>query len=450
MGGDSFFNQTMVKENKEKYLVKKEELDHSEVKLSFEVPAEKMGKFVDRAVHDLGKEIKVDGFREGKVPRNVLEQKIGKDKILYQAAELAVKEVYVDSVVKENLAVIGEPKIDLGKVEEGKDLTFTAVVGVLPEIKINSGWEKKAAKVNEKNKAQKIEIKDEEVDKEVKFLANQRAKIVTVDRAAKKGDQVEVDFQVLQNNVPIENGTAKKHSLVLGENKFIPGFEDQLVGAKAGEEKEFELKFPENYHATHLAGKPATFKVKVNLVQERQVAEINDEFACGIGKFKSLAELKQNIKEGLEHEKKHQQDDQWKKELMDAVVDEADFEVPETLIEKELETMMAELMQEVTQIGLAKEKYLEQIKKTEQELKDEWRKVTAPRRIKAALILRDLSEKNKLQPDSDEIEKQVNQTLQYYSSLGQTSDKIDVQRLYEMTKGTLSNEKAISYLMDLE
>lgn len=438
------------KEVTAKYLKKQQKLKSSEVKLFFEVPAEKMAQFVDQAVQGLAKEVKVDGFRSGKVPRNVLEQRLGKERILYEAAELAVKKIYVDSIVEEDIAVVGEPKIDLEKVEEGKSLKFSATVGLLPEVNLKKGWEVKANKVNQKHQGKKVAVSTKEIDQEVDFLANQRVKLVTVNRKAKKKDQVEIDFQVLMNNAPIENGTAKKHPLVLGENKFIPGFEEQLVGLKSGDEKEFKLTFPKEYHAAHLAGKPAQFKVKVNLVQERQLPKVDDEFAKGIGKFKTLKELRANIEEGIKHEKQHQQEDLWKKELLDVVVDEADFEVPSVLIENELETMMAELVQEVSRIGLTKEKYLAQIKKTEKELKDEWIKKVAPRRVQAALILRDLADKNKLQPDSEEIEKQVNRTLQYYSSLGQVSEKIDIQRLYEMTKGSLTNEKVIAFLMKIK
>lgn len=433
-----------------KYLKKREQLKNSEVKLSFEAPAKIMSQFIDQAIQKLGQEIKVDGFRLEKVPRGILEQKVGQERILYEAAELAIKKIYVDAIIGENIAAIGEPKIDLEKVEEEKALKFSATVGILPEVNLKKNWKNKAIKVNQKYQGEKVKVSSKEIDREVEFLANQRVKLITVNREAKKKDQVEIDFQVLVNNVPIENGTAKKHLLVLGENKFIPGFEDQLIGLKAGEKKDFELTFPKEYHVKHLAGKLAQFKVKINLVQDRQIPEINDEFAAGIGKFKTLEDLRKNIKEGIEHEKKHQQKDLWKKELLDAVVDESEFEVPNVLIENELESIMAELIQEVSQIGLTKEKYLEQIKKTEQELRSEWRKRVAPRRVRAALILKDLAEKNKLQPDSEEIEKQVNRTLQYYSSLGQVSEKIDIQRLYEMTKGTLTNEKVIDYLMKIK
>lgn len=433
-----------------KYLKKREQLKNSEVKLSFEASAKIMSQFIDQAIQKLGQEIKVDGFRLGKVPRGILEQKVGQERILYEAAELAIKKIYVDAIIGENIAAIGEPKIDLEKVEEEKALKFSATVGILPEVNLKKNWKNKAIKVNQKYQGEKVKVSSKEIDREVEFLANQRVKLITVNREAKKKDQVEIDFQVLVNNVPIENGTAKKHPLVLGENKFIPGFEDQLIGLKAGEKKDFELTFPKEYHVKHLAGKLAQFKVKINLVQDRQIPEINDEFAAGIGKFKTLEDLRKNIKEGIEHEKKHQQKDLWKKELLDAVVDESEFEVPSVLIENELESIMAELIQEVSQIGLTKEKYLEQIKKTEQELRSEWRKRVAPRRVRAALILKDLAEKNKLQPDSEEIEKQVNRTLQYYSSLGQVSEKIDIQRLYEMTKGTLTNEKVIDYLMKIK
>ena len=438
----------MPDKKQENYVEKIEKLPNSEILLTFKVPGEKFEDYLNKAATELSKEMKVDGFRPGKTPRSVIEQSVGKEKVLYQGAELAVKKAYVDGILDHKVEAVGEPKIDIKKIAQGNDFEFTARVGVLPEIKLNQ-WKKDVQKINKENEDKKIDVDDKEVDREVKFLANQRAKVVTVNREARNNDQVEVDFEVLKSNVLVENGTAKKQQVVIGEGRFIPGFEEKLIGMKAGQEKEFSLKFPDEYHAKHLAGQEAKFKTKLNLVQERQVPEINDDFAKGIGKFQSLEELKKNIQEGIAHEQKHKLEDEQKSKIVEALVKNSDFEVPAALVEREIETMMAELEQDLTRIGLDKVKYFEQIKTTEEKLIEQWRKKDAVQRVKAALILRQLAKENKITPESKEIEQRVNQTLQYYKTLGAVDDKIDLARLYEATKGSMTNEKVFEYLMKL-
>ena len=440
---------TKNKDSKNNYLIKTEELDHAEKKLYFKVPGDKLNKYIEQAVNKLAKEMKVDGFRSGKVPRKIIEQKVGKQALLDEAAEEAVKEIYVNAVIDNKIEAIGQPKIKVDKVDEKKGFEFSAEVGILPKVVLGE-WRDEIKKINKKYQEKKVEVKEAEIDKELEFLANQRAKVITVNRSAKKGDQLEIDFQAFQKNVALEGGTAKKHPVIIGEGKFIPGFEEKLIGAKAGEEKEFNLFFPKEYHAQHLAGKEVTFKVKINLVQERQIPKIDETFAKNIGKFKSLKELKDNIRDGLKHEKEHQQTDGHKKELMDVLVAQAKFSVPKVLIEREMDTMMAELEQDVMQMGLTKEKYLSQIKKTESDLKKQWENREALQRVQGALILRFLAEEEKLSPTAEEIEKQVNQAMQQFSAMGQQPpENLDVQRVYEATKGTLTNQKVFEWLMKL-
>ena len=423
-----------------------EKLPDSEVKLTITVPQDKFESNIEKVINKHNSELKVDGFRSGKIPADVIERTVGAEKILYEGAEEAVKEAYINAILDEKIEAIGEPKVQITKVARGNDLEFTAIVGVLPQVKIGE-WQGDVKKINEKFSGKKIKVDDKEIDREVEFLANQRAKTITVTREAKKGDQLDIDFVVSKDNVPIENGTAKNHQIVIGEGKFIPGFEEKLIGTKAGDTKKFDLKFPKEYHAKHLADQNASFDVTVNLVQERQVPEINDEFASGIGKFKNLEELKKNIHEGIEHEQKHKQEDQQKKEIIDAVVGKMELDIPNVLIDREIEIMVSELDADISRIGMTKEQYFAQTKTTEEKLKEQWRKDQAPKRVKAALAIRDISKEQKISPDNKEIEEEVNKVLQYYQSLGQAEDKIDVQRLFEATKANLTNEKVFQYLM---
>ncbi len=425
-----------------------EKLPESEVKLTVTVPKEVFEEHVKDVINQYGQEIKLDGFRSGKVPAKIIERTVGSEKILHEGAEEAVKKAYVNVILDEKIGAIGEPKIQIVKIARGNDFKFTAIVGVLPDVKFKK-WRDDVKRINEKFKKKEIKVDESEVDKEVAFLAKQRAKIITVNRGAKEDDQVEVDFDASQDNIVLENGTAKKQLIVIGEKRFVPGFEEKLIGMKAGDEKEFDLTFPKEYHAKHLAGKNVTFNVKVNLVQERQIPEINDEFASGIGKFKDLSELKKNIHKGIEHEQKQKVKDEQKREIIDAITEKTELDVPEVLINREIETMMAELESDIGRINLNKQQYFEQLKTTEEKLKEQWRRDQAPKRVKAALAVQEIAKENEITSETKEIEEEMNKILQYYKSLGQAEDKLDSKRLFEATKGNLINKKVFQYLMKI-
>lgn len=435
--------------NEVKNEVKIEKLKGSEVKISVVIPKEGFAKYFDAAAKSLASEMKVDGFRNGKVPVDMVEKTVGAEKLVYEAAQEAVREAYINAVLDNKVDAIGEPKIDIKKIAKGNNFEFTATVGVLPEMELGD-WKKDVAKINKEFAKKEVKVEEKEVDHEVEYLATQRANVVTVNREVKKGDQVEIDFDVFLDNVAIENGSSKKHVMVVGDGKFIPGFEDNLIGMKAGEEKTFKLNFPKEYHAKHLAGKEHEFQVKVNLVQEKQVAKIDDEFAKTVGKFKSLKELKDNIKKGIDEEKKRKQGDEHKKAIIEAIIETVSVEIPKALLEREVDVMMGELEADISRMGLDKEGYLKQVKMTEEKMKEGWEKDAAPKRVKAALILRELAEQEKIVPDTKEIEEKVNQTLEYYQSMGNTDDKIDTQRLYEATKGSLANEMTFKFLMEVK
>ncbi len=434
------------KTKKKNYLVKTEDRSKSSKELVFKIPAKDFDKFYQQSLKELSKDLKVSGFRKGKVPAEVAEKELTPERILYNAGDIAIRKAYVDAVVGNNISAIGEPKIELKNIKKGEDLEFVATVDLLPEVELKD-FQKDIDKVNEKFSKQEVKVDDKDVQKELDILASQKVKVVTVNREAQKGDQVEVDFDVFVNNVAIEGGSAKKHPVVIGENKFIPGFEEQLVGAQADDEKEFELEFPKDYHAKNLAGKKAKFKVKVGLVQERELPEINDEFAKGFGQFKNLQELKDNIKHGLVHEQEHKKEDEWKKELIETLLTKVDMEIPASLVNNEVEVMMRELENDVMRLGLTKEQYFSQVKTTEEKMKEEWKKKQAPNRVKAALILQHLAKEHKLAPKKELIQQQVDQIVQQQTAYGQDPAKLDIQRIYEAVKGSLTNEEVFKWLM---
>ncbi|MEF3691783.1 MAG: trigger factor [Candidatus Moraniibacteriota bacterium] len=421
-------------------------LPKSKVEFKISIAWENWKNSLDEAVGQISKEIKVQGFRPGKAPRSIVEQKVGKDSLLNTAAENAIRKNYAKEVEKLKLEVIGSPQISISKLAEGNDLEFIVTASVMPEI-ILKDWQDGVKKVNAKFKAEKKEVSEEDISKEVEKLAKSRAKLVTVKRAAKKDDAVVLDFEVKRDGVVIEGGSAKDHNLILGSNVFIPGFEEQIIDMKEGEEKKFELAFPENYHEKSLAGKKAQFEVKLKLVQEREIPLADDDFAKSLGEFKTLADLKKNIKEGLEKEKEFHKKEEQRGEIVESLVGKISLggDLPEILIEEEINKMLGELESQIQQMGMNMEDYLKQMGKSIDDLKKDWQP-QALKRIKAALSLEAIGKEKEIEIPAESIEEAMNKTLQYYKSIKDIEKKIDMKRLYDYTRSMLRNEEIFKLL----
>ncbi len=440
----------MSKKNEAKFEMKK--IANSEVKLEMKLSAKAFGEIIKKVANNLAKTTKIDGFRKGKVPFDVIKKAVGEDRLLQEGAEEAIKKYYVDYVMENKIEVIGQPKVEFKKIAFENDLEAEITVAILPEIVLSDKWKDDTAKINKKNNQKETKINNAEIQKELEVLASQRAKISTVDRDAQKTDQVQVDFEALKDNVALEGGSAKDHTLIIGEGKFIPGFEDNLIGMKSGEVKEFELTFPEDYHAKHLAGQRVIFKVVMKNVQQREVPELNDQFAKSVGKFKTLNEIKENIKKGLKEEKEKQLKQKLHMEILDKLIEKSQIEIPKVLIDIEIDKMNMELDGQLAQMGLDKNSYLKQVGITANKLENQWREKDAPKRVKAALILRHVSKENKLQPKSKDIQERVNQVMQHYQmmSQGKKNKDIDVQRIYNNIKNEMTNEMTLDYLIGIK
>jgi trigger factor len=419
-------------------------LPQSQIEFSITVPAEDFEKFLDEAASHLSEEMKIDGFRPGRAPRKIVEQKVGAEKILAHGAEHAIKKTYVDAAIKHKLETVGEPKITITKIAQGNDLEYKAIVAIMPEIKLPNY--RKEVKTIKKNSS--IHPTAEQIQKELETLRNSRAKLVTVSREAGKDDRVEIDFEVFVDKKLIEGGSAKKHPLTIGENYFIPGFEDQLVGMKEGDKKEFQLDFPKDYHQKELAGKPATFKVRMALVQEKELPKADDEFAKSLGKFENLDALKKSISDGIKLEEENKNKEKWRTEAIEKIVASSTLELPEILVEQEIEKMMAEFEQNIASMGLQMETYLDNIKKSKSEISKGW-KETAQKRVSSALALREIANAENIEVPSSQIEEEMNRVMAYYKSVPDMEKQVDMERLYTYTKGVLTNEKVFQFLENL-
>ncbi len=419
-------------------------LPKSQIEFKVSIPWKKWGKYIDSAVKNISNDIKVEGFRPGKAPRDIIEKKVGKETILNEASQKAIEKSYPEIVNKEKIEAIGSPQVEILTLAENNDLEYKIITAVMPKITLGK-WQDDIKKTNKKYSAEKIEVSSDDIQKDIEKLANSRAKLITVNRPAKKGDSVQLDFVVKQSGVPIENGTSKNHTLVLGKNVFIPGFEEKIIGMKAGEEKEFELTFPKEYHAKNLAGKPAQFEVKIDLIQKVEVPEINDEFAQSLGQFKTLKDLEKNIADGFKREKEIKQKETKRIALIESLVKNIEVELPDILLDEEIHKMFHEFEAQIQQAGMNMEQYLERLKKKREDIEKEWRP-QAEKRVKSALALETLIKEREIEISSEKIEEEMNKTIQHYGGAKEIKDKLDMARLYNHTKNMLQNEEMFEIL----
>lgn len=420
------------------------ELPNSQVELTLTLPWAEWSKEVDHAAESLGKNVKTAGFRPGKTPRAVLEKRFGKSTLIAEAAEHAVNHAYSKAVVEKKLAAIGHPKVTLGNVAEGEELVMTIVTDVLPTIELGN-WRTIAKKINKEYEGKKEGVTEEALAAEIERIAKMRAPLITVDRAAADGDTVLLDFVVKQEGVVIENGTSQNHPLVLGSNSFIPGFEEEVLGMKASEEKTFTLSFPGEYHAKHLAGKKADFSVTIRAIQEMQVPEINDEFAKSLGAFDTLEALQKSIRVGMETEMVAAQKNDRRTAILDALVAQQTLEHPETLVNEELKRIQQEFSGQLSQMGTSFEDFLEQSKKTVTDLHADWLP-QAKKRVAAYLILDTLSKEENVITESEEVEAEMNKAIGYFKNIKDAEKNLDMAALYNVVSEQVRNEKIFQLL----
>lgn len=418
-------------------------LPKSEVELLIELDPLEWGKFVDEATRELGREVKIEGFRPGMAPKEMLAQKIGQGHILEAAADLAVRRTYPEVLEQKKIDAIGRPEVQVLKVALANPFEFKIKTVVVPPIKLADY--RKIAQADKPKTKDQLKVEDKEIIESLEWLKKSRTKYATVLRPAQKGDRVEIDFTAKQEGKVIENGESKNHPLLIGEGKFVPGFEDQLIGLKEGETKNFSLIFPEDFAAKNLAGKLVDFDVKMNLVQEPQMPELNDEFAKNLGRFENIEALKNNIKEGLLMEKERQAKEVWRAKVLQEIVKRSEVELPEIMVQAELHKMEDEFKGNLAQMGLPYEEYLKNIKKTEEEVKKEWLP-KAKERAQAGLVLRRLAEEEKIETTDLEAEEEVNHIIKHYPDWDAVKTKIDMVQLLEYTKGRLKNEKVFEAL----
>lgn len=424
--------------------VKVQKLPASRWEIVVTLPWEEWQSHKSHAVEHMAENVNLAGFRQGKVPEAVLEQRFGKEAILIETAEHSVHHTYPQALLEAKAEAIGRPEIKFDAVKSGEPLVYTIVTDVLPEVVLKE-WRKDVAKINAAAAEKKVEVTDDEMNKELAELAKMRATFAPVERAAATGDTAKVDFEVTVDGVVIEGGKSTNHAIILGSGTFIPGFEEQIVGMKSGDEKSFELTFPVEYHAKHLAGKSAQFAVVLKSVEERQIPAVDDAFAKSLGKFETLAEVKTNMQKGMLEEKERVAKEERRSAILDALIVAAEMEYPSVLVEEEAKRMLGQFRSQVESMGFEWEKYLTETKKTEAELAVEW-EPQAKKRVAAELILQKLAADESIDVDTEAVEAEMNKVFQYYKNVKQVEEKIDMGKLYTSVRGQMVNDKVLVWL----
>lgn len=429
------------------YTIEKKDLQAT---IDIKVAWEDAKKDFDKLVKEASKNVSLKGFRKGSVPADVAEKQVDKTMIMSQIAEQKLSAEYAEASKKEDLKIVGQPEVEMKKLAEGNDIEATLKIALMPELELPKSWKKEIGKINKDSAKQKLEVTKDEVEEELKKIAESRVEHKEVKRAAKKEDHVKIDFTVKQDNVVIENGTSTDHSLVLGKGAFISGFEEEVFGMKAGDEKTFSLNFPEKYHAKHLAGEEATFDIVLKVVEERVTPEINDAFVKSLGdKFEKLEDFKKDLKKNMIKEKERMNEEEKNKKYLDSIIDAVKLELPEPMVKHELERMIGEFSQQISMQGMNMDDYLKAMKKTKEDLENDW-KADAEKRVKSAMILEELGKELEVKVPSSEIEEEMNKTLAHYKGVKDMENNIDMQQLYAITQGILSNKKVFKTLSEVK
>lgn len=422
--------------------VTKNKLPKGQIELQIELSVEEIEDYFKKTLKKLSQETRLDGFRPGKVPEELIKKRVGDDKIMAQAGEMAIQKTMPQALEQEQLVMIASPKIDIIKQARGNPFIYRALVSLLPEVKLG---DYKSIKVKKKNPA----VEEAEVKKTMESLQKMKSKEVLVNREARKGDKVEVKINVYQDKVPLEGGQALNQPIIIGEEHFIPGFEEKLIGMKKEEEKEFELRFPKDYFQKNLVGKLAEFKVKINSVFNIELPKLDDEFAHSFGNFKTIKELEEQIKKNLIEEAKIKERQRQELEILEKISERSKFdELPEALLESEIDKMLGELKYDFERQNLKFEDYLASIKKSEEELRKSFLP-RAEKRVRAALIIRKISETEQIEASEKEIEKELEISRKTHQGNEERLKQVNAPDYKSFVRNVLVNQKVLDKLLEM-
>ena len=412
----------------------------NEVKLNVTIEAEKFDEAIKKVYFKSAKYFNIPGFRKGKAPMNIVEKYYGKE-IFYEDAFNEVVPEELEKAVEENkLQVVSRPDIEVTQIGQGQDLIFTAVFQTKPEAELGKYKGVEIKKIEYK-------VTEEDIEHELGHMQEHNSRLISVeDRPVEKGDIANINFEGFVDGVAFEGGKAENHDLEIGSNTFIPGFEDQIIGMKIDEEKDIKVKFPDEYFSKDLAGKDATFKVKVNEIKKKELPTLDDEFAKDVSEFDTLKELKESIKK----KQQEQNDERAKYETQDAVIkavcENVKVDIPSGMVETETENMLKDMEQRLAYQGLKLDQYLQMMGKTKEEMQKEY-EPQAIEAIKSRLAIEAVIKAEKIEVPDIEIEEKMKEMAKNY---GRENDEefMKNENVKNYIKQGLESEKALEFLVE--
>ncbi|WP_042345539.1 trigger factor [Bacillus massiliigorillae] len=417
-----------------------EKLEGNRGVLTVEVAADKVSEGLDAAFKKVVKQINVPGFRKGKMPRQMFEQRFGVESLYQDALDFILPEAYANAVVEAGIDPVDRPEIDVENMAKGETLVFKATVTVKPEVKLG---EYKGLEVE----AVSVEVTEEDVNNELAKMQQRFAELVVKEEGkAENGDTVVIDFEGFVDGEAFEGGKAENYSLELGSNSFIPGFEEQVVGLEAGQEKDIEVSFPAEYHAAELAGKPAVFKIKLHEIKTKQLPELDDEFAKDADEeVETLAALKEKTQKNLEESKKVEAENTVRDSVLEQASANAEIDVPEVMVETEVDRMVQEFEQRLSMQGMNLELYFQFSGQDEAALKGQM-KEEAEKRVRMNLVLEAIVKAENIEVSEEDVNAEIAKMAEMYN--------MDVENIkkalgsLEGLQADLAVRKAVDFLVE--
>ena len=411
------------------------------VELTISLGAEELKAAEQVALTKLAKEVKIEGFRKGKAPLEMVASQVDPNLLNQETLENALSKSVAEAFLKEKVQAINRPEVDVKKFIPGTELEFTATTEIMPKVELGDykklGVKKEAVKVSKK------EVK-ETIDRILKNFAEKKK----VEREAKNGDEVIIDFLGKKDGVAFDGGKAEKFPLELGSKSFIPGFEEGLIGKKAGDELSLDLEFPKDYHAKDLAGAKVVFEVKIHEVRENVEPEINEEFLSKLGDFKTKEEFEKQIEEDLKTQKQAEADEKFKDKLVKKLAEVSKVPVPEILLEDQKRSIEMDMQQNLMYSGLSLEDYLERMGKTREEWLEKDVKEAAEMRVKSGLALAELSKVEKVKSDTKELDARITQLKEQYGNSKEVKKQLSSDDVRRNLANQILTEKTIDLLVE--
>ncbi len=418
-------------------------LSDTKVELTISLGREELSAAEQVALTKMAGDVKVPGFRKGKVPVSIAAKHVNPAALQEQTLDNALSKAVAEAFMAEKIQALDRPAVDVKKFVPGQELEFTAEVEIIPPVKLGNYKKLKA-------KRQAVKVEDSEVEEIITRMRENFTEKTEVKRAAKEGDEAVIDFTGKKDGVPFDGGAAKDFALKLGSGQFIPGFEEGVIGHKAGETFDLKLTFPKDYHAKELAGADVVFTVTLHKVNELSLPEVNDEFAAKCGPFTSADELKADIKREITAQKEREADEKLKDELVGELADASKVALPELLIDDQIRSIEQDLMQNLMYRGLTLDSYLQTQKFTD---KDDWRakeaRPAAEKRVKAGLVLAELSKELGVEVSHEELSTQIETMKQQYGKDPKIAERFNDPNVHRDIANRMITDKTVEKLIEL-